>query len=404
MEEEKNEKVEEKVKVNKKGSKMPLIIYIIFYLLISVLCLYASDMSFNFNKLTQVLLLIVVPLLFTFINFCVFLRHNVKALDDLEKDYYPELKTNSMEFGASLAGKTDKSDITSLVLYLARERYLNLGTKKLEDGSITYKLTKLRDYDGSEDLVKEFFNKLFEEKDEISREEIVGKIKKIVPYLRIEQNKRVSDERFSTFIASHKLSMVVMIAFTYFLFMGFGYVFTNVFSSWLYLTISSVFILFLCLLTYKGTTRLNFGVSLIIMVATRYYFINYLGTGEAPVVTDIAVIVYTIYTFLNVMAQLLLLSIYNPRSDEEIEKSMKVRKFKNGIFELELEDVEFLRKTDEDYLFNVLPYAESVGLGNRVWDYIKALDLKCPYYESEDMNFVDFFDKVYPRLKMDIMF
>jgi hypothetical protein len=140
------------------------------------------------------------------------------------------------------------------------------------------------------------------------------------------------------------------------------------------------------------------------MMSARYYFINRLGVNEAPLVPDVSVLVYTIYTFLNVMAQLLLLSIYNPRSEEEIEKSMKVRKFKNGIFELELEDVEYLRKTDEDYLFKVLPYAEAVGLGNRVWDYIKELDLKCPYYESEDMSFVDFFDKVYPRLKMDIMF
>ncbi len=404
MEEEKKEEVENLKKNLKKGSKMPLIVYIVFYLLISALCLYAKDMSFNFNKLTQVMLLIVVPLLFTFINFCVFLRHNVKALDDLEKDYYPELKTNSMEFGASLAGKTDKSDITSLVLYLARERYLNLGTKKLEDGSITYKLTKLRDYDGDEDLVKAFFEKLFEEGDEVSREEIVGKTKKVVPYLRIEENKRVSDERFSTFIASHKLSMVVMITFTYFLFMGFGYIFANVFNTWAYLSISTVLIVLLSLLTYKGTTRLNFGALLIIMISTRYYFINYLGVNEPPIVPEVSVIVYTIYTFLNVIAQLLLLSIYNPRSEEEIEKSMMVRKFKNGIFELELEDVEFLRKTDEDYLFNVLPYAEAVGLGNRVWDYIKELDLKCPYYESEDMSFVDFFDSAYQRLKMDIMF
>ena len=403
MEEEKKENLNEK-KTLKKGSKLPLIVYIVFYLLICALCLYAKDMYFTFNKLSQVLLLIVVPLLFTFINFCVFLRHNVKALDDLEKDYYPELKTNSMEFGASLSGKTDKSDITSLVLYLAENRYLNLGTKKLEDGSITYKLTKLREYDGDEDLVKEFFNKIFEEKDEVSREEIVGKIKKVVPYLRIEQNKRVSDERFSTFIASHKLSMVIMITFTYFLFMGFGYIFSNVFATWKYLSISTVLIVLLTLLTYKGTTRLNFGVILIIMMSARYYFINRLGVNEAPLVPDVSVLVYTIYTFLNVMAQLLLLSIYNPRSEEEIEKSMKVRKFKNGIFELELEDVEYLRKTDEDYLFKVLPYAEAVGLGNRVWDYIKELDLKCPYYESEDMSFVDFFDKVYPRLKMDIMF
>ena len=137
MEEEKKEDLNEKKNL-KKGSKLPLIVYIVFYLLICALCLYAKDMYFTFNKLSQVLLLIVVPLLFTFINFCVFLRHNVKALDDLEKDYYPELKTNSMEFGASLSGKTDKSDITSLVLYLAENRYLNLGTKKLEDGSITY--------------------------------------------------------------------------------------------------------------------------------------------------------------------------------------------------------------------------------------------------------------------------
>jgi hypothetical protein len=186
--------------------------------------------------------------------------------------------------------------------------------------------------------------------------------------------------------------------------MGFGYIFANVFNTWAYLSISTVLIVLLSLLTYKGTTRLNFGALLIIMISTRDYFINYLGVNEPPIVPEVSVIVYTIYTFLNVIAQLLLLSIYNPRSEEEIEKSMMVRKFKNGIFELELEDVEFLRKTDEDYLFNVLPYAEAVGLGNRVWDYIKELDLKCPYYESEDMSFVDFFDSAYQRLKMDIMF
>ena len=79
-------------------------------------------------------------------------------------EFYPPESYNSAEIGFLYKGYADKKDVISLLVYLASKGYLKIDNME-KDGllskSKSFKITKLKDYDGHNEYEKVFFDGLF---------------------------------------------------------------------------------------------------------------------------------------------------------------------------------------------------------------------------------------------------
>lgn len=79
-------------------------------------------------------------------------------------EFYPPEGYNSAEVGLLYNGSADTKEIVSLLIYLANKGYLKIEEtegKGLFSKSKSFKITKIKDYDGDNECEKIFFNGLF---------------------------------------------------------------------------------------------------------------------------------------------------------------------------------------------------------------------------------------------------
>ena len=115
-------------------------------------------MSLDFDKIYPFLVIIISLI-------CVLqadrIWHKYEKNDVVEVvTFYPPKGYNSDEIGYLYKGYADNSSVISLLIYLADKGYLKIeenGTK----GNRSYKITKLKDYDGNNKCEMIFFNELF---------------------------------------------------------------------------------------------------------------------------------------------------------------------------------------------------------------------------------------------------
>ncbi|MCR4880813.1 MAG: DUF2207 domain-containing protein [bacterium] len=76
-------------------------------------------------------------------------------------NFNPPEKMNSAEVELFYRGKATNKSLISLVFYLANKGYLKITQKESFLGGTDFTLEKLKDYDGTNKIEAEFFNKLF---------------------------------------------------------------------------------------------------------------------------------------------------------------------------------------------------------------------------------------------------
>lgn len=104
-------------------------------------------------------ILYIFPILFLII--CLFWWHKYGHDDPVIStvEFYPPEGYNSLEVGFLYKGKADNQDVVSLLIYLANKGYI-----KIIDTEEDFKIIKLKEYDGSNEFEKKFFEGLFSPK------------------------------------------------------------------------------------------------------------------------------------------------------------------------------------------------------------------------------------------------
>ena len=126
----------------------------------------ASD-SFS---LTMVLAFIL-PILFVVISYFIWRKYGKddKVVETVE--FYPPNGFNSLEVGFLYKGKADSQDVTSLLIYLANKGYIKISEyeeKSLFSTVNSFKIIKLKEYDGNNINERIFLNGLFEKRPTLS--------------------------------------------------------------------------------------------------------------------------------------------------------------------------------------------------------------------------------------------
>ena len=114
------------------------------------------------NPLSYILYLI--PIIFLLISIFIWYRfgRDDKAIETVE--IYPPEGFNSLEVGFLYKGRANQKDVISLLIYLANKGYIKIAeTDENQSSTKTkeFKITKLKDYDGTNENEKLFLNGLF---------------------------------------------------------------------------------------------------------------------------------------------------------------------------------------------------------------------------------------------------
>lgn len=109
--------------------------------------------------------LAILPVLFLLVSALIWYKFGRNEKADETVECYPPDCLNSAEIGFYLKGKSKNKDIISLLMYLADNGYLKIREEEIINGDKTYlsfTIIKLKDYDGSNEVEKMFFNDLFQ--------------------------------------------------------------------------------------------------------------------------------------------------------------------------------------------------------------------------------------------------
>lgn len=134
----------------------------------------------NFDLL--LLLSFILPILFVLIALFLWLRigRDKRVVETVE--FYPPEGFNSAEIGFIYKGNAENIDVISLLIYLANKGYIKISEtlgEGLSGSPTSFKLIKLKDYDGDDENEKLFLKNLFRMPKESLIEDIAGFIKAI---------------------------------------------------------------------------------------------------------------------------------------------------------------------------------------------------------------------------------
>ena len=359
------------------------------------------------------ILAIVFPILFALIT--VFLWAKFGKDDHVVEtvEFYPPEEFNSAELGYIYKGNAETKDIISLLIYLANKGYLKIS--ELEQHSLfskskSFKLTKIKEYDGDNENERIFLTGLFSvpkalnlsdivslfkakgqpqnetpkgSRDEVMSEDLVNSFyittNKILQNLNKKENKYTIFEKTSLGKGLYFIGMLIAI-----------YVLITVPPVAAYGDTSSLFIgLLFPGIGFTVLFAMVFGKT---KLAVKIFGLVWgLGFGGMPWATmvlpallaaPLSLVAYAI-GLVCVFVIVMLFKAMPKRTAYGNELLGKIRGFRTFIETAEKPKLEKLVLQDPEYFYSILPYAYVLGVSDKWIDQFENIGLQSPdWYEG----------------------
>jgi len=313
---------------------------------------YFKGATDNFNYFSFLLLLIpFISLGFIFITWCKYGKNN--SLNIKRIDYVPN-NFDSAEIGYLYKGKLDGMDLTSLLIYLANQGYLQIiehddGYKLNKENS--FKFIKLKDYDRNNAAQKIIFENLFRDDDVAELQEIEYNFAEIFKeaksMLDNEDNKK---KLFFSDLDNKKIISIILIALSV-ITINFNsiYLFTNTY--WLIPIISTLLMLGLYIIFLSDSkTSMKLLIGGAIIITCLYIGINPLLIQTKMLIIYIIgmVLIFTMCTFY------IKLSKRTPYGNQVLSEAYGLKYYLETLTIDELNDKQ---EQNPNFYFDMIPYA-----------------------------------------------
>lgn len=296
---------------------------------------------------------------------------------------------NSMEMGYLYNGYVKDNDIATLVFSLA-----NKGFIKIEKNKKSYKIIKVKEYDGNDRIEKYFMHELFSFKNELTKKELLYSLKDMHEILSI----KVENVYGKGKIFEHKL-------------------FNKKLISWILIFIILLFNMINILLEYQPSL-----IAIHVIVSFVGYIILISGIFdknrliEKIIFSLVAIILiispiilssykaflqdcsYLIIYLLGIMAMILIFGIsygFGNRTRYGNVMLYKIRAYKEYLINCNDLWIDKALKKNDNCFYDVLPYALVLGISDKWCNKFKEKELKKPsWYICEKFNLDDFYSDV----------
>ncbi|MDE6294188.1 MAG: DUF2207 domain-containing protein, partial [Clostridiales bacterium] len=305
------------------------------------------------------------------------------------------------KLGKLIDGKCADSDITSLIFYWASEGYIDIEDT---DGD-TY-LIKLKELDPVTEYERKLFNDLFWNGKKVKRKNNDdGEIKKRVGLRdlsggfadKINTAKAAANAEFKRFYQKRFTTLSVLVAFAAAIFAVLGSVFSTV-------RIHSGFFNFVGIITFSPVLLAYALGSLLV----RNYFklgdkrrIAFLALFFVAVILVSVAVMLAVPTDAMGWAEKIVFAVcigitsalapfLTRRTDEYTEQLNDIIGFRNFLRDAEKDRLEALLADDPQYYYNILPYANVLGVSDIWQDKFNDLKMQPPtYYHGYNISLFD---------------
>lgn len=286
-------------------------------------------------------------------------------------NYYPPEDLNSFYTRIAYDGEKDKNAACSLLILLADKGCISIADG--ENGDYTIK--KLKEYDGSDEALKDFMYNLFEYKDEVHRRDIETNYSIIMDTMK---NGTKFKDKISNKIPWKKFLVPLTLILTPVLMSVAIGCFDPSLLEFLIIWIGFLWIM----LNFNSKTSAVIFLSLFLFASILAINLMALGTVETAklVIINIAVIVSYISA--------LTLKIEN-LNDKGVKLRGEVVGFKEFLETVEKDKLEELVEDDPTYFYNILPYTMALDISEKWVKKFETIGISCPsWYHSDTYSYV----------------
>ncbi len=136
---------------------------------------YFVNATYNLDLMTGVILF--VPILFMLLTVCMAFGRGKYEKASETVEFYPPKGFNSAEIGFLYKGRANKKDVISLLIYLANKGYIKIVEAEEQSSfskSKAFKVIKLKDYDGEDEIERKFLAGLFRKSKKVKITDLAG--------------------------------------------------------------------------------------------------------------------------------------------------------------------------------------------------------------------------------------
>lgn len=318
-------------------------------------------------------------------------------------EFYPPENLNSLETAFAYKASASSEDITSLLIYLANKKYLKI--EEYEEQNVffktdSFKIIKLKDYDGDNTYERKFFNGLFKKGDEVTLKDLRYKFYRTQDDIRTKINSKKNKEKIIDKKSSKCKTIngflifgVILSAIIYCFYIMNIPIFPNV----IFLLIPIFFaVMFISIIISSiRTKKLGGIITGIIMtlfglfMLSPFFSIVILSMIGQLETVDWIVVVSGVVT---VVILLILNSIMTARTTYGCEILGKIRGFKRFLENARKDELEQLVMQTPSYFYDILPYTYVLGISKKWISKFEEINIEPPtwYGSTSTFNVITF--------------
>ncbi len=355
----------------------------------------------SLNIDTYVIVVIIISLICVFIGYRLWAKYGKEDEVVETVEFYPPEGYNSAEVAFLYNGYASTSGVVSLLIYLANAGYLKIEEieeEKLFDESKSFRITKLKEYDGNNKNEKIFFDGLFQDKQKtsVTKKDLCNKfyrtIDEIKSNLDSKENKNkifessVNKKRW--WITAMIILILMLITFKPFV----EYPYTETGEIIVILLFPIIGILLISFVSYIFQSISIKDKKMGIVIGAVFAGIPWLCIMFPRIKDDFMYIVMCIIGIICIVVLFFFIQIMSKRTPYGNKMLGKIRGFKRFLEIAEKTQLESLVAQQPEYFYDILPYTYSLGVSD-VWiKQFESISLKAPsWYETRnDFNINSF--------------
>lgn len=347
------------------------------------------------NYTLQDYLIFIVPILGVIISLILWIIYgrDDKVIETVE--FYPPEGFNSLEIGFLYKGTAYNTDVTSLLIYLANKGYIKItetNEKSLFSKEESYKITKLKEYDGNNINERLFLEGLF--KRATNKDEHTGNLEVNMSelhnifYLTVNQilaninNKENKQKIFEKKASSKKKYVVILMLISFILItvipiINYGNLETIMFA--LIFPGVGFTVLFGFLFSKTNLSQKIFGV----IWGLLFGGIPWVGIIFPTISQDNIYLTGYLFGFICLIIMALCFKNLSKRTAYGLELLGKIKGFKTYLETVEKDKLENMVMQNPNYFYDILPYTYVLGVSDKWIKDFETITIQSPnWYDS----------------------
>ena len=353
--------------------------------------------KFDNNPLSYIM--IVIPLIFLLkaVNLWIKYGKDDPIIDTVE--FYPPEGKNSLDVAYYYKGYINKKDVISLLIYLANRGYIEIIETKKNTifKKNSFKIKKLKEYDGNDENEKLFLEDLFTEKrkkiKEVTEEDLHNSSYPSIDYIIFQKNKKVQKENIQIKETNKNMLYIgILIAITYIICIFPPLVtYAPIQDQTIILILSFIGFSTIIVSTFfnqyiGGNGKLLFNITMAICVLLcsllPWIFIVLPYALESSVYT-----IGNTIGIICIIGMLICLYCLPKRTEYDNQILGKIRGFKHFLETAEKQKLEQLVMEDPTYFYDILPYTYVLGVSNKWIQKFESIAINKPDWYISSGNY-----------------